>query len=123
MSKYGVAGLLLLLVAACGGGGTDSQAEVEEAVAGYSEAFLSGEGGAAYGMLSDRCRTQVPEGEFLAAVAIAGDQYGDQEVVIDEVSVDGESASVSYRFPDAPQLDQDGERWVFEGDRWRNDDC
>jgi hypothetical protein len=110
----------VLLLAGCAGGDvTDVSGRVEA----YSSAFLEGRGGAAWEMLSVRCQDVLDEGEFVATVVAAGELYGPQEVEVTQVDVDGGVASVSYGYPDASGLDQVGQRWVSEGDRWVYDDC
>jgi hypothetical protein len=99
------------------------EGEVADRVEAYSSAYLEGRGGAAWEMLSARCQDEVGEGEFLATVVAAGELYGPQEVGDVDVEVDGQVATVSYRFPDAPGLDQSGQRWVSEGGRWVFDGC
>lgn len=99
----------------------DPADELEAAVEAYSAAFLSGDGAAAYNLLSERCRDRTPLSEFAGVVEQASAVYGEQAITSLEVTVNGEQAQATYGYAD-PTLDQDREPWVNEGG-WRNDDC
>lgn len=89
----------------------------------YSQAFLAGDGNAAYELLSKRCQERNTRPEFVSLVQVAGKQYGPQEIrsfKVDQAA--GELARVTYTY-DRSELDQRGEPWVYESNAWRVDDC
>ncbi len=87
----------------------------------YSAAFLSGDGAAAYALLSSRCQERTQLSEFAAIVEQAGETYGPQDIESIEVTVNGTQAQATYTYGD-DTLNQDREPWVDEAG-WKNDDC
>lgn len=98
-----------------------SQPVLESAVRAYTVAFLGGDP-VAYSMLSERCRSVMPEADFTAIVQQAQAQYGEATITAYEDTVDGQVATASYELTD-PTLNQIEERWLLEAGAWRNDDC
>jgi hypothetical protein len=93
------------------------------AVRAYSAAFLGGDGGAAYDMLSGRCKERLPRVTFVQMVDVAKAQFGPlpvQSLTVDQVA--GDLGRVTYTFSKA-ELDQRGEPWVREAGAWKVDDC
>lgn len=87
----------------------------------YSAAFLSGDGAAAYALLSARCQERTPLSEFAAIVEQAGEAYGPQDIESIEVTINDTQAQATYTYGD-DTLSQDSEPWVNESG-WKNDDC
>jgi hypothetical protein len=117
----GACAVFVVLVAGCGGG--SGHADVRKAVDAYSQAFLSGNATAAYGMLSTRCQGQVTAGQFGAVVASAKALYGPQPVTsfkVDDAS--SSTAHVTYGYATA-KLDQTRQAWVKQSGAWRWDGC
>jgi hypothetical protein len=102
---------------------TDPRAELYQAVANYSDAYLAGQGGTAYGMLSARCQQRVAQPEYVGASQLAQSVYGNQLIStlnIDDVS--GNLARVSYTYPNS-SINQLSEPWIYENNAWKQDDC
>jgi hypothetical protein len=95
---------------------------VEDAVRSYTAAFLSGDGEKAADMLSARCDTPTMHGAVVAASANAAALYGQAKLVSVQPAVDGDRATVTYRF-DQPAIDQENQPWVWEAGAWRYDKC
>lgn len=96
---------------------------LEAQVRAYSTAFLTGDGAAAYDLLSKRCQERNERVGFVNTVTLAAKQYGPQDIkalTVDQAS--GDLARVTYTY-DTAALDQRGEPWVREGGQWRVDDC
>jgi hypothetical protein len=124
---------LLASAAACSSpstptaGGTASFAahpppSVEDAVRSYSGAFLSGQGEKAAVMLSTRCDSPALRTQIIQAATAAPALYGQARMVSITPTVDGERATVTYRF-DQPAIDQENQPWVLESGAWRYDKC
>jgi hypothetical protein len=113
---------LLALVVLAAGCGAPAKPPVEDAVRSYTAAFLSGRGDAAANMLSARCNTAAMRGAIVTASANAAALYGQAKLVSVTPNVDGDHATVTYRF-DQPAIDQENQPWVFEGGSWRYDKC
>lgn len=111
-----------VLAVGCGGGPPGEGALID-AVHGYSDAFLGGDGPTAFGLLSARCQERIGEKRMTAIVDAAAIAWGDASmgpVTVDEL---GETrALVSYEY-DMGGLDQTEEPWVVEDGGWRQDDC
>ena len=95
---------------------------VEDAVRSYTAAFLSGQGEKAASMLSARCDTPTLRQQTVQASKMAPALYGQARLVSVVPTVDGDHATVTYRF-DQPAIDQEGQPWVFEDGAWRYDKC
>lgn len=109
---------VFVVAVGCGNG----SGGLEQAVRDYSAAFLGGDAAGAVGMLSDRCRERIGA-ELPAVVFAAAQTYGNARITslsVDEQS--GNLARVTYRY-DRPELDQEGEPWVRQGGKWKQDDC
>lgn len=133
-----VALVLAVILTGCGGGSDDDSADppatttsltvppskdLRGAVEVYSDSFLAGLGDRAFDLLSERCKVEVGHQQFVAAVAVAADRYDGIGISSYDEEVDGDVATVTYRYDDAPELDQVDERWIVEEGGWRNDDC
>lgn len=89
----------------------------------YSDAFLMGDGAAAYALLSARCQERNTEAEFTSIVDRAGEQYGDPLPFKSfDAEISGDLARATYTYAVA-EINQDAEPWVREGGEWREDDC
>lgn len=90
------------LLAACSSGATPSTATpmgaVEDAVRSYSSAYLRGDGQKAHDMLSVRCQKILSLGELNAAATGAAALYGRAQLISVIPTVDGDRATVTYRF-------------------------
>jgi hypothetical protein len=107
---------------AAGCGSSRSADELEQSVRSYSAAFLSGQGEKAAGMLSARCNTPQIHGQIVQAAAAAPAMYGTAKLVSVAPTVEGDRATVTYRF-DQPAIDQENQPWVYESGAWRYDKC
>ena len=97
--------------------------ELKAAVQAYSDAFLTGDGKTAYGLLSQRCRKRATLDEFTGVVEAAKQTYGSAlPMKTFTASVSGDLARVTYTYA-IKAIDQDSEPWVREGGRWHEDDC
>jgi hypothetical protein len=128
----------LVVAGACASGGDDqnsaggvstsidstagAKAALEQAVRSYTDAFLGGDGEAAWNLLTDRCHDANAKNDFLAIVAQGHDQYGDAKITSYKAELNGTTALASYELTD-PILNQTKERWVFENRGWHNDEC
>jgi hypothetical protein len=95
---------------------------VESAVRSYTAAFLSGQGETAANMLSERCDTPAVREQIISASRTAPALYGQAAIVSIDPVVDGNDASVTYRF-NQPAIDQEDQPWVEERGTWRYDKC
>ncbi|SNQ51683.1 conserved hypothetical protein [Frankia canadensis] len=103
--------------------GGASQPALEAAVRAYSDAYLTGQGSAAYGLLSERCQQRINQAEFTGLTQAARVQYGSQPIAALTVdSLAGTLARVTYTYPTSA-INQQSEPWVFEKGTWRQDDC
>ncbi len=98
------------------------EAKIHEAAQTYSDAFLSGDSAAAFDLLSTRCQDELRM-DFGTLVLEAETKYGDGLPITSfEAEVSGDSAQATYTFSKS-KLNRDDEPWVFENDRWKQDDC
>jgi hypothetical protein len=111
--------VVVVLLAACSSGST---AAIEDAVRSYSSAYLRGDGQTAYDMLSTRCRTIIRLGQLEVASTGAAALYGQAQLISVTPVVDGNHATVTYRF-NQPAIDQENQPWVREAGRWHYDKC
>lgn len=125
----------LLALAACGGSDKPDEtttsastlaapnpsADLEAAVRNYSSAFLTGDGAAAYALLSERCQDATPLSDFAAITEQAADTYGEVAIKSLKVKVDGDKGTATYTYPVAT-LNQSEQSWVNE-DGWKWDAC
>jgi hypothetical protein len=116
-----VLGAVVLVLAACSSM-TTQVAAVEDAVRSYSSAYLSGDGQKAYDLLSARCKKVISLSEVKAAATGAAVLYGQAQLISVAPIVDGDRASVTYRF-NQPAIDQENQPWVREAGGWRRDKC
>jgi hypothetical protein len=116
-----VLGIVVFVLAACSSR-TTQVAAVEDAVRSYSSAYLSGDGQKAYELLSARCKKVISLSEIKAAAAGAAVLYGQAQLISVVPIVDGDRASVTYRF-NQPAIDQENQSWVREAGGWRRDQC
>jgi hypothetical protein len=120
----GIVALTLFVAAGCGSDdeGSSEDPALEQSVREYSADFLGGDATAAYATLSARCQGVLDEEVFTGVVASAAEAFGDAEITDFESDVDGDSATVSYKYDEAT-LDQADEPWVLEDGTWHLDDC
>lgn len=136
----GISAALALTAAACGGG-SDSQEATEQgavdAAVAAMQGTLRGEASAVLGFLTDECRSEVDEDEVRLAISLLSAFMESDDFDLDEITVvgeieafDGETATVqiSYEAPEGADLDgftfsDDEIDMVYEGDRWRGEDC
>jgi len=96
---------------------------LHSAVEDYSAAYLSGEGGAAWNLLSSRCKGRISKSEMRTMTTLAAKKYGAQPIMTLTIdSISGGMARVTYTYSQAA-INQVKEPWVREGDQWREDDC
>jgi hypothetical protein len=101
----------------------DAAAALKQAVNAYSVSYLSGDGDAAFALLSSRCKARLSETEMRSVTAQAKAIYGQlpiQSYTVNDLS--GDLARVTYTYSVAA-IDQTKEPWVREGGRWLEDDC
>lgn len=124
------------LVAGCGSPGSsvgsapaaaspttsDQRKAVEDAVRSYTSAFLSGDGEKAASLLSQRCNTPALRQQIINAASMAPAMYGQAAIVSVAPVVDGDHATVTYRF-NQPAIDQENQPWVNESGAWHYDKC
>lgn len=111
-------------VGACGDPDADRAAEAAglyETVTVYSAAYADGDGDTAVELLAEQCSAAT--GLIRTAVQVIGEQYDELAPIEFSADVEGNEATVSYTFEDAPELARDGELWVLEDGRWRLADC
>lgn len=96
--------------------------DLKAAVNAYSKAFLTGDGAAAYALLSERCRSLTPLSDFAAITEQAKETYGPVKIDSLDVDVSGDSATATYTYA-VPAINQTDEKWVLESGSWHNDDC
>jgi hypothetical protein len=102
----------------------DDAAELSEAVMTYTKAYFEGDADTAYGILSERCRAEIPPEAYSAATGQAAKDYGpDHEAVDIGANVSGETAHVSYQVTGLPKFDKKAQPWTWEGDAWKYDAC
>jgi hypothetical protein len=95
---------------------------VEDAVRSYSGAFLSGQGEKAAAMVSARCDTPALRSQIIEASKMAPALYGQARLISITPTVDGDRATVIYRF-DQPAIDQENQPWLLESGTWHYDKC
>ena len=97
---------------------------LEDAVRDYTAAYFKGEASTAHRMLSERCRKDINELLFGAAVKEAAEEYGPDHAATDvKAEVSGEMGRVSYRVEGLPKFDQQAQPWTLEGGAWKYDAC
>lgn len=106
-----LAACCLLALAACGGSdkpdetttsastsaATNPSADLEAAVRNYSSAFLTGDGAAAYALMSERCQDATPLSDFAAITEQAADTYGEVAIKSLKVALVGMGQSIASR--------------------------
>ncbi len=102
-----------------------SRAERELAAAyrTFVDAFLSGDGATAYGLLSERCQDVYSAEEYADGSADAAEDIGLVDYVIVSVTVDGDRGEVDGEFPVAELNHEGGTAFVLEDGKWRADRC
>lgn len=99
--------------------GTDG-AELRSAVESYSRAVISGDPDAAVQVLSTNCASvEVVEPPGAGEEADASNAA----LAFYEAEIDGEEATVSYRYEDPMEMNVEEERWVKEDGEWKWDNC
>lgn len=96
---------------------------VEAAYRTYVEAFLTGDGATAYGLLSKRCQSENKLSEFAAAAEAAAELYGLVDYKINSVKVDGDTAVLDAEYPVEALNHGGGSEWLLEDGQWRSDKC
>jgi hypothetical protein len=122
-----LAAAFVLALASCSSNGDSTagpqtEADVAEAVAAYTDAFARGDGDAAWALVSERCRGEVPEVEHRATVAAAAELYPAMRAQEISADVAGDRATVDYRVTDLDET-YTAQRWALEADGWLWDDC
>lgn len=121
--------ILAALLAACSGKDSPAdrgseEAAVRDAVSTYVVAFGDGNPDRAWAFVSERCQDSIPESEYRAGVAAAGELYADLKVdEFTEIVLDGDTAVVAYTTDPVVEGAKDDERWIQEAGTWRWDDC
>lgn len=101
----------------------DDSAALRRAVNAYSVAYLSGDAGGAYSLLSMRCQARITQAQMTTATTAAKATYGQQPIKSLRVdALAGDLARVTYTYS-VPAINQSKEPWVREGGQWREDDC
>lgn len=93
--------------------------ELRTAVESYSRAVISGDPDAAVELHSEACAD-------VEVVEPPGAGEGDASsaaLAFYESEVDGETATVSYRYEDPEPFNVEDERWVKEDGEWKWDNC
>jgi hypothetical protein len=104
-------------------GSDPALAELKAAVQAYSDAFLTGDGKTAYGLLSQRCRKRTTQTQFSGIVDAAKDLYGSAlPLKTFTATISGDLARVTYTYS-IKAINQDREPWVREDGAWHEDDC
>ena len=97
--------------------------ELQQAVQGYSDAFLDAQPVEAYEYFSARCADRVSLSYFTGIVIAAKDIYGAPLAIKTyDAEVAGDLARVTYTY-DVPALSQMREPWSRENGVWKLDDC
>lgn len=99
------------------------EAALEASYRTYIKAFLTGDGAAAYELLSERCKAEMPLSEFAEVTETAADLYGLVDYTIESVEVDGKRGTLDATYPVEALNQGGGSVWVLEGDEWRSDKC
>jgi hypothetical protein len=96
---------------------------LKAAVQAYSDAFLTGDGKTAYGLLSQQCRKRTTLAEFSSMLDTAKQLYGSAlPIETFSASISGDLARVTYTYT-IKAINQDHEPWVREDGDWHEDDC
>jgi hypothetical protein len=101
---------------------TRSAPILEAAVRAATSAVFRGDGDAAYGLLSSRCRQKFPKDEFLRAISQTAAKYGAATITSYKGYVNGAIATATYQLTDG-SLNRTAERWVLEAGAWHQDEC
>ncbi|WP_433364225.1 hypothetical protein ACQPZX_33580 [Actinoplanes sp. CA-142083] len=102
---------------------TTDHDDLKASVQAYSDAYLTGDGKTAYGLLSRRCRKRITPAAFTTIVDFAKQEYGSAlPIKTFSAAVSGDLARVTYTYS-VKAIDQDSEPWVREDGRWHEDDC
>jgi hypothetical protein len=97
--------------------------ELQQAVQGYSDAFLGAQPVEAYEYFSARCTVRVSLSYFTGIVIAAEETYGAPLAIRTyDAEVAGDFARVTYTY-DLPALSQMREPWSRENGVWKLDDC
>lgn len=101
-----------------------SEDDLRAAAETFFVAFFGGDGAAAYEMLSDRCKGATPLSEYASVVEAANELYGQVQVEIRDVRIDGDRGLVDAD-TGVPALEQSepGFDWVMVDGRWLSDKC
>lgn len=116
-------GIALLVVALTACGGRNDEDPLRKAVQRYSDAYLAGDAGTAYSLLSGRCQNRVSRSAFSELARGAKKLYGaKQPLKTFKADINGTQARVTYTYS-VSAINQTGEPWVKESGEWRQDDC
>lgn len=112
---------------ACGGDEANggSEDELRSAAEDFYAGFFKVDTEAVYAMLSKRCQGVYSEEEFGNLIDLANEMYGELEVKINDVEVDGDKGRIEGE-TGVPALDEasdDEPQWVYEDGDWKSDAC
>lgn len=116
---------VVLALAGCSAEPTAPQAEaaLHAAVQAYSDAYLSGNGEAAYALLSKRCQKIYTLEWFSALVDQAKNLYGNPLPMTSfKAHIAGGTARVTYTYT-ITAINQTDQPWTLEAGGWRDDNC
>jgi hypothetical protein len=95
---------------------------LEPAVRWYTQAFFSGQGNEATKLLSKRCNTPAVRQAIISSAANSSALYGHVHITSITPGIDGDHATVTYRF-NQPGIDDENQPWVKEDGAWHYDKC
>ena len=100
-----------------------AEAALRAAVQAYSDAYLSGNGKAAYALLSKRCQKMDTLEGFSALVDQAKNLYGNPVPMTSfKAHIAGGMARVTYTYM-ITAINQTDQPWTLEAGGWRDDNC
>jgi hypothetical protein len=103
--------------------GGDEDAALRANVQAYSDAFLTGDGDTAYGLITERCQARMARDDFVSLVSQAKDLYGSAlQFKTYKAEINVSQARVTYTY-DISAINQTQEPWALESGSWHNDDC
>jgi hypothetical protein len=98
-------------------------AGLRAAVQAYSDAYLSGQGKVAWGLLSARCQKIYPLEMFSSLTNLAKTVYGGPlRMTSFKAHVAEGMARVTYTYV-VPAINQTDQPWTLEAGGWRDDNC
>jgi hypothetical protein len=132
MRTFLTAVVVSLVLVSCGGSDGSSSSDSDEAaseaafeqsVMSYAKAFGLGDTDGAWATVSKRCQGIVPESEYRAAVASAGELNKGMTATDVVVEIDGDQGRATYSITEDDIGPYDQQPWRFEDGAWRWDDC